>query len=383
MKLVGKIPVEPLDDERLTNIERRLVVHVSELREAPARAPRRLLAFAGVAMALAIAAVVGYRLHRDPVNAAPQPETLAMTGGALDLGDAQIAGSDFTVTRSDRRVEIQMAPGRLDLHVQHDPSRLYVVRAGDVEVEDVGTRFTVDYDGTHVDVRVTEGAVKVKHAGKEVQVAADHAWGLDIGPVTIAQLDEARAPAIDVEDEVAAIEPTGDGTGSRTSATPNDTGVANGAGTGQPGRATGPRHAGSGSGSQPKRSTSKGRDALEAATIAPPIDVGIAEPRQAILEYSKRAAASKGDTTRLLYSMAVVQYRSNDEKGALRTLDGVTVREGSDAYQDGLWLAVRIRCLRSFDDECRRAAERYRIKVPSGPRTGIADQIVTEILQHQ
>ena len=51
MKLVGKVPVETLDEERLTNIERRLVVAVSEMTQHPMRAPRRLLAFAGVGLA--------------------------------------------------------------------------------------------------------------------------------------------------------------------------------------------------------------------------------------------------------------------------------------------------------------------------------------------
>ena len=38
MKLVGRIPVEPLDDERLTNIERRIVVGVVGDARGPARA---------------------------------------------------------------------------------------------------------------------------------------------------------------------------------------------------------------------------------------------------------------------------------------------------------------------------------------------------------
>src|SRR5687767_5051508 len=101
MKLVGKVPVEPLDDERLTNIERRLVVHVSEMKQQPMRAPRRMLAFAGVAMAVLVAGFVGWKLRGDgtPVVAPSDPEQLAMTAGALDLGGAEITGKDFTVTR--------------------------------------------------------------------------------------------------------------------------------------------------------------------------------------------------------------------------------------------------------------------------------------------
>ncbi|HEY5921230.1 MAG TPA: hypothetical protein VIV11_06150, partial [Kofleriaceae bacterium] len=158
MKLVGKVPVEPLDDERLTNIERSLVVQVSEMAQRPRgmRAPWRLLAFAGMAMAVLVAGFVGWRMRGEgtPIVAPPRPDHVAMKAGALDLGDAQITGNDFTVMRSAGRTDIEMVrPGKLDLHVDHKPERLFVVRAGGVEIEDVGTRFTVDFDGKNVDVR--------------------------------------------------------------------------------------------------------------------------------------------------------------------------------------------------------------------------------------
>ena len=91
----------------------------------------------------------------------------------MELGDAQITGRDFVVTRTGQRVEVVMQqPGHLELHVDHKPGRLFVVRAGDVEIEDVGTEFSVDFDGKNVDVRVTEGEVKVKHAGKDTAIVA-------------------------------------------------------------------------------------------------------------------------------------------------------------------------------------------------------------------
>lgn len=384
MNLVGKVPVEPLDDERLTNIERRLVVRVSELRDAPVRPPRRVLAFAGVAMAIALAAFVGYRMHRDPVLAPAAPETLAMAGGALDLGDAQITGSDFTVTRGDHRVEIVMAPGRLDLHVEHDPRRLYVVRAGDVEVEDVGTRFSVDYDGKHVDVRVTEGAVKVKHAGKEVEVAANQAWGLDIGPVTIAQLDEARAPASDVEvdDQVAAVDPdpTPSARGSATEVRDAQTSARGSAD---------PRGAGSGasrgSGARHGDHHSAARKALENAPYEPPYPVGTDDPKAAIAKYLERAMnlPEGEDKAQLIYSIAVMQHRAGMNADAKRTLPGVLRRQGGTWYKPGLWLLVRIECLESFDDACRSAAEKYLANADTGMQAGIAQDILREISRGQ
>ncbi|HEU4615212.1 MAG TPA: FecR family protein [Kofleriaceae bacterium] len=384
MKLVGKVPVEPLDDERLTNIERRLVVRVSELRDAHVRPPRRMLAFAGVAMAIALAAFAGYRLHRDPVVTPPAPESLAMTSGALDLGDAQITGTDFTVTRGERRVDIVMTPGRLDLHVEHDPRRLYVVRAGDVEVEDVGTRFTVDYDGTHVDVRVTEGAVKVKHAGTEVQVAANQAWGLDIGPVTIAQLDEARAPAGDIE--VAAVEPdvapNESGSAPDARGTPSSARDARGSADA---RGTGSGGASRGSGARQGKGESAARKALEKAPYEPPYPVGTDDPKAAIAKYLEhvKSMTEGEDKAQLIYSLAVMYHRAGMNVNAKRMLPGVLRRQGGTWYKPGLWLLVRIECLASFDDACRNAAEKFLANADSGPQAGIAQEILREISRGQ
>ena len=372
MKLVGKVPVEALDEERLTNIERRLVVQVSEMRQPPMRAPRRLLAFAGVAMAVAIAVFVGYRLGGDgtPVVGPEEPERYAVTAGALDLGDAQITGADFTVERTPTRVDVRMSKaGLVDLHVDHDPSRLFVVHAGDVEIEDIGTRFSVDWDGDkHVEVRVTEGEVRVRSGGKTFDIVAGNAWTVEIGPITLVELDGrlAAAAAVASVDEPASHEDSGK---------PDTLATARGSGNHPSGT---PR--------QPKPATSNARKALEALDIIePPVDAGTSDPRQAIVEYSKRASGmgSGQDTTKMLYSMAVIQHRSKNDAAALRTLQGVTVREGAAGYQAGMWLEVRIRCLQAFDDACRRAAERYRNKFPSGRATGVVDAVLGEISRLQ
>ena len=181
--LKGRIPVEQLDDERLTNIERKLVVSVSEMRAPADRASRRL--FAGLAMAVAVAGVVGYKLRgtEAPASMSDEPQRLAINTdktNTVTLGDTTLtagAGTDLVVERTQQRVVIEMRRGSLDLLVAHDPSRLLVVRAGDTEIEDVGTHFVVDYDGaSQVAVRVTEGEVKVKRGGKDFAVTAMNAW---------------------------------------------------------------------------------------------------------------------------------------------------------------------------------------------------------------
>ncbi|HEY0991793.1 MAG TPA: hypothetical protein VGD80_32290, partial [Kofleriaceae bacterium] len=68
MKLAGRVPVEPLDEERLTNIERRVVAGAvdSAIRRQDLRAPRRHAAQAFAAIALVAAGVVGWLLHTQP-----------------------------------------------------------------------------------------------------------------------------------------------------------------------------------------------------------------------------------------------------------------------------------------------------------------------------
>src|SRR4051812_5982714 len=152
MKLQGRIPVEPLDDERLTNIERKLVVAVSDMQAPPERVSRRMLAFAGAAMAVAVAGVVGWKLHRPPAA------TTVGTGPDATFKMTSRADSAIAVTRSPGKTEIALAHGSVDLDVKHDPSRLLVIHAGDTDIEDVGTKFSVLFDGkNHVEVRVIEG----------------------------------------------------------------------------------------------------------------------------------------------------------------------------------------------------------------------------------
>src|SRR5690349_12347739 len=194
MSLRERIGVEQLDDERLTNIERKLVVRVSEMKPARARRP---LAWAGALCATAAALVIGWKLHA-PQAVAPAPEvaqTFAIeTHGdrqAIELSDATVASAPATrvdVARTSRETIITMTRGTLELSVTHRPDRRFVIRAGDTEIEDVGTVFSVAYDGrSHVDVRVTEGEVAVTRQRRSERITAGHAWSTDGGLVAIVE----------------------------------------------------------------------------------------------------------------------------------------------------------------------------------------------------
>lgn len=374
MKLVGKVPVEPLDDERLTNIERRLVVRVSELSERrDVRAPRRLLAFAGIACAVAVAGFVGWKLRGESTPAsAPASERFVMKGGALDLGDARITGTDFAVTRTPGLTVVDMQPGRLDLDIDHQPGRVFVVKAGNVEIEDIGTRFSVDYDGTHVEVRVTEGEVKVKHAGKDELLTAGDAWTIALGRIAITELDalptgDALATADAPREHAALAEDSHIAAEAREGAS-----SASGLGT---------RRTPAGSDASRKPRKSNARKALEQAGYAQPLDAGTDDPKQAIAKYLELAKSmpESEDKAQLLYGIAVMQHRAKQDDAAKHTLKALLRRQGGASYEAARWLELRITCMKAFDDECRIAAQKYLAAFETGHRAGIAADILKEI----
>jgi hypothetical protein len=420
MKLIGKVPVEPLDDERLTNIERNLVVAVSDLRAPAPHASRRALAFAGVAMAMAIALAgfAGWKLHKAPaVEAAPQ--TFAMKsdtkGATLDLGDAQLAsmpGTHVRVERTQARTSIEMAHGTLDLTVEHKPGRLLVVRAGDTEIEDVGTKFSVLFDGkSHVEVRVVEGEVKVRRAAKDFAVTASNAWTTELGSTTIAQLDAAAVDVVagvgpsDVDAanvDAANVDAANVGTanvGANAGANVGANAGANDVGTNLVDNraASGTANRGSaavdnrGSGSDSRGSDSRGTGSAShkkgrATNITKAILAVPLNPLPGtITDYNVQLSSTARDKSRVMYSIAVAQHLAKNDAAALHSIEGnVKQRTSDEAYKDSMWLQVRIRCLEALDDNCKIAAQRYLNaidagNIPSGPAGGVAQAILKEI----
>lgn len=63
--------------------------------------------------------------------------------------------------------EVEMRGGSAYFDVRHDPGRVMVIRAGDYEVRDIGTRFDVVRTPDHLAVAVAEGQVTVAQPGQE------------------------------------------------------------------------------------------------------------------------------------------------------------------------------------------------------------------------
>jgi hypothetical protein len=429
MRIAGRIPVEPLDEERLTNLERRLVAGAVDaaLRGDRLRAPQRFASRAIAALAIAAAAVIGWALHappeRDPVAAEPAALRFETSPrrSVIDIGDARIESDPetaFAVTRPGGSVLIAMARGRLALEVGKRGDRPpLVVRAGDTDVVVVGTRFAVDYgDGTgEVDVRVTEGAVRVVHLRQDTRVGAGQAWRTRSGLVAIAADDPhpmvasaaPAAPAAPGPSDPAAAAPARPAAPAAPQATRDPvpapdappvlhhrTAAAPDATDPVPPRRRSPAGPTSPAPAQlpaaPGPRTAVRDDArvdlqaaIRAQTVEPALDLGEPSAAAAVARYYEIAAHRSGDeASQAFYSIAAAQYlRLGNRADALQTLDAYVRRfPGGKEFRAALWLRVRILCLERFDDRCRAAAYTYLHAAPDAPAARVAE-LLTQTAQ--
>jgi hypothetical protein len=182
--------VEPLSDASWKRIENSVFAELDQARgvapEPPVRAawrwrPAWALAMGGVAAAAVIALVVvqGRGSHDDAFE--PSRIVTADSPAQLTLGRAAITvaprSSLWIRGAESRGVQVMLESGRVECAVapRRDGSA-FVVQAGDVRVEVVGTRFAVERHGAAVSVQVSKGAVTVYHDGERVELGAGEAW---------------------------------------------------------------------------------------------------------------------------------------------------------------------------------------------------------------
>jgi hypothetical protein len=393
-KLQPRVLVEHLAEERLTNIERRIVVGVAE--RAPEAIPRRGVAFAaGSLLAVATAALIGWRLHTTPAVApvGVEPQHFAVADGSKIAVDGTTVGgmASYAVTRTPRRVEILLQRGELELAVVHDPRRALVIHAGDTEIEDIGTKFRVDFDGASaLVVRVTEGEVQVTRRGQVARVSAGHAWTTAGGLVALAVLDAptptgvaspdpatppviapqvARQVAPYVARQVAPHVATMPELGHHEPVVRHVAVVAT---------HVEPRP-------MPAVATVDPYVELRTAIrsvpleLAPSID-GHADAATAIGKLKKIAYSPTTlgpEASAATYQIAVLLYRPlGQESEALNTLEMYRRRfSGGKEMHAAQWLRVRIECGHAVDEACRRAAYSYQHEVPSGLASDVAIRI--------
>ncbi|MEJ7603427.1 MAG: FecR family protein [Kofleriaceae bacterium] len=396
MNRVGqRIPVEPLDDERMTNIERRIVSRAVDAAAKPVLAPRNntALGFALIGLFLLGAGFVGWKLRGagspdTTVAAAPLRIETAGLRSTLDVGDASITSDPdtaFVVTRPGTGVLVELARGKVALAVGKRGARApLIVRAGNTDVVVVGTRFSVEYVGGEVSVRVTEGVVKVlrRNHSVEARVAAGQAWQAPQGVVALAALPERKQPldtiaeAGDREVELDLGAP--DVLRDRVAKVPD--------------ARTPARGSADGAGARPSKADQTSRPTLDpgdpqgdlkslirAQPVFPALDVGEPDALKQIAIYQAHMREQQGeDHLHAFYSMAVVQsMKLNRSADALTTLERFMRRApvSSEFYLRALWLKVRIHCVRAIDEQCRQAAEQYRRRAGDSKAATVAELV--------
>jgi FecR protein len=381
VKLHGRIHVEQLDDERLTNIERKVVAGAADRLALPVRAPRRYLAFAAAALAACVAGVIGWNLRGGEVAPiAVEPAQVAVhtdaKGSTLDIGDARIDSAPdtaFIVTRPAGGVLVEMTRGKVELSVGKRGDRPpLVVRAGDTDVVVVGTKFTVDYgDGTHgVDVQVTEGVVKVASKKLETRVAAGQHWRSSEGLVAVAEpvtpeapvvpAKPAAVPDVHLHDRVAAVPDPA------KPVTPPAAAVAI--------RDVRPRPAHVVEAREPRDLKAE----IISQPVEPPLDIGVRDVNEAMSRYRITVLGEKNEgAATALYSMAVLQHLKLGRDGdALRSVDAYErAYPAGREIRSALWLRLRILCRVAIDEQCRQAAVTYQRKAVEGPALHVAQRI--------
>ncbi len=372
-QLRGRVPLEPLDDERLTRLER-AVVSGAPVPSAPIRR-RHPGAWWLAGAALTASALAAIWLVRRP---APMPHVVATGGGSalvlapapgsdepvvvvagaggahVDLGDARIdaaAQTSLTATRpaigSDRGVLVELAVGSVEFDVDKRGTRPpLIVRAGDVDVVVVGTHFTVrrPADGGPIEVDVREGLVRVVRGAVSAAVGAGQAWSSSTGEVV--------AMVVASRDSVVPPVATADAGGKRGA------------------RA-------SGSGARPVTppgavvaavETGDLGAAIRRQPVARGIDVDAAGPNAALATLRQRVGAHGEAAAAALYGMARLQALSlGKTDDALRSIDAYVRRFPRGAeIEDALWLRLRIECRTQTSEACRVAAHSYLRAAPSG-----------------
>src|SRR6185436_11519408 len=173
-------------------------------------ARRRMMARAAVAVAVAVGstgmiAVGGFALVRWQ---SAVPVAAQSVSGASTVANAPAAGDareTVTVTRLSSDTVLAPLPDRAGrgfalragaarFSVPHDAGRPFIVAAGDVTIEDLGTTFTVSYvTRDRLNIAVEEGRVRVRAGDSDTEVSAGSTLEVPVSPVAAVPRKQQRA----------------------------------------------------------------------------------------------------------------------------------------------------------------------------------------------
>jgi len=182
--------------------------------ETESRRPlwRPLFGIAGFAAAAVVAAFVlldgGTETPGTPAPSLSQRVATADDSSQITAGDASldVAPQSVLVMSGDdeRGVLVVLERGSVEFAVAPRRERPpYVVQAGGVRVEVVGTKFAVTRDGDSAVVEVMKGTVRVTADGETTMVTAGEAW---ISPAALEDIEEIEEEEIE-EAEIATAAP--------------------------------------------------------------------------------------------------------------------------------------------------------------------------------
>lgn len=181
----GPPPVEPMSDVAWARVERGLMQRLDQEIAAPIVAtPRRRwiwIAAPALAVAAAIALVLGLRTSPDPVTSGEPSRVVAGDApSSVSFADAHLAlaaRSAIVMSNEAGSPSVLVERGEVEFTVAPRAERPpFVVRAGDVVVRVVGTKFEVARFEERVTVGVDHGIVDVVFRGATVRVGAQQRW---------------------------------------------------------------------------------------------------------------------------------------------------------------------------------------------------------------
>lgn len=163
--------------------------------------PRWAIASVALSAVLAVALVVSMtrptvlQQGAEVASAAEPRVTRFADGSTAELGPASSLSLE---KQASELVEVKLHAGRATFEVAKRPARQFVVKAHDVRVRVVGTRFTVNDTGGVVDVTVERGIVEVMRGGELVNLTAGQSWHSNVQ--TAAVVPPPSAAAIEDDD---------------------------------------------------------------------------------------------------------------------------------------------------------------------------------------